>query len=87
MRINWVPGASCDDLNIPSEVPRGPFTIRRKIPLDCPLPEDKPGQQGEPVSSTPGASSTISGGANGIFPSAVLSLAVLVTFYLLTNRR
>lgn len=44
VKIDWLSGGSCDNLEIPSSVSRGPFTIRRKNPLDCPLPEDKPGQ-------------------------------------------
>ena len=55
--INWLNGSSCDALDvIPDQVkenkfvsysngrisfPRGSFTIKRKIPLACPLPEAK----------------------------------------------
>ena len=61
VKIDWLSGGSCDELDIPSNVPRGPFTIRRKNPLDCPLPEDKPGQ---------------SSGAK-IYPSAVLLAVII----------
>lgn len=53
--INWISGSSCDSLDVvPDQVkemefksysagrmtfPRGPFTIKRKTPSNCPLPD------------------------------------------------
>ena len=53
VQINWISGGGCDQLDVLPDAkempksaagriifPRGPFTIQKKIPSSCPLPEE-----------------------------------------------